>query len=269
MTEEQLKMMEDIIRNETDLKQLNDLKNFISNEVKRKVDAMQVSKDSDDVLTPSQIVTLLGDLKDFIDNNLPKKTRWRWVYYGIQSIEKVDQVKVYHLLKLGPNGFLRMRETSEVTLSHFEQALNKLDLSFYKPLSEKQIQMLEKIEKNGFNVANYMPMKGNISFTVEQIDVLLESVRDFTIENIPTGTNYRRLLINLDCDSECESKVYHLINYGEKKLLRYIGVGPATVATYEEALNKYGLSLHKSIPFDEIELLKREEKRRQKIKKSS
>ena len=54
MTEEQLKMMEDIIRDETDLKQLNDLKNFINSEVKRKVDAMQIPKDSDDVLTPSQ-----------------------------------------------------------------------------------------------------------------------------------------------------------------------------------------------------------------------
>ena len=88
MTDEQLKMMEDIIRDETDIKQLNDLKNFINSEVKRKTVEMQIPKDSDDVLTPSQIVTLLGDLKDFIDNYLPKRTRWCSVYYGIRSIEK-------------------------------------------------------------------------------------------------------------------------------------------------------------------------------------
>ena len=278
MTEQQLKMIEEIVRSETDIKQLNDLKCFINNEVKRKVEEMNVPKDSDDVLTPSQIVVLLSNFRDFVSNNLHPKIKWRGILYGIMEKEKIDRdsVKVYHMIKLGPNRLLNMRNVGEYSLATFEQVLNKFDLSLYKPLTDKQIQKLEKIDKDSSSISNYVPFNGNISFTDEQVDILLESLMDFTDKNIPKYTYYRAIMYAIMRDYSKEEfcrfsqiKMYHVIDFGERKLLSSPTVGPATISRYEEALNKYGLSLRRSIPADEFELLKKEEAKRQKIKKSS
>lgn len=144
MNKEEFKLVEQLIDDETDAVKLERLRRIICNKIS---DYKKNGTSLDEV----QIDILLKKFVDFSDEigvtNRAKHCLLRHFNYRYDI--SADCFRVYHLLSIGERELKMYKNIGEKTLSPYEEELNKYNLTLKKPLTLKQIRMLEdRVENN-------------------------------------------------------------------------------------------------------------------------
>ena len=139
MNSEELNLVEQLIDEETDSEKLVRLRKIIC-------DKISSCQKNGTALDKVQIDILLKRFVDFSDeigsSNRNKHCILRYFNYNFDISE--EYLKVYHLLGLGEKELKSGRNIGDLTLAPYEEELNQYNLTLRKPLTSRQIQMLER-----------------------------------------------------------------------------------------------------------------------------
>ena len=142
MNSEELKLVEQLLSEETDIDRLMKLRKIICSNIEER-------KRINTKLDETQIEILLESFFEFsdgvVDNNRAKNAIARF-FSNKYEIEAAD-IKVYHLVKLGAYQLSSVRGMSLDLLKPYEEELNKYNLTLKKQLNLKQLEVLERRER--------------------------------------------------------------------------------------------------------------------------
>ena len=142
MNKEELELVVQLIDDETDLVNLKRIRRIICDKISN-------YNKNGTALDEVQIDILLKPFVDFSDEiGVTNRTKYCLLrHFNYHYDISADCFKVYHLLKIGGRELIMHKNIGKKTLAPYEEELNKYNLSLKKPLTLKQVQVLERREE--------------------------------------------------------------------------------------------------------------------------